>query len=199
MREGREQRLREDADAGLRRRTFAAVHLDPRHAATRRVFLQHVAAQILVAERDHLVCGVRGHRVSVIDAGLDRQQPDSSALVDQPNRFARRAHARLDLGADLHPFDERAEHGSEKGIAFVPAVVADLVAEEARGHADPDPRARPRCVRHPVNVSACRSIVTAASMCLTPCSATPPLSAGSDRRRPPANGQSSHRRTRRGS
>jgi hypothetical protein len=58
------------------------------------------------------------------------------------------AEADLDLGAHGHPFDVTAEHVGEEAIVLVPAVVADLLAKQARRHAEPDAVARVVRRRH---------------------------------------------------
>ena len=60
---------------------------------------------------------------------------------DDPHGLARRAETAFDFRTDRHPLDEAAEGLGQKRIAFVTAVEAHLVPEQARGDADAN---RPR-------------------------------------------------------
>ena len=114
------------------------VDLDPLEAAARRVLLEHVAAQVLGLELGDPAFRVLVELVGQIGRGLDGQQPDAVFDAHQAHRFPRRAHAGLHLGADGHPFDQRAERVGEKRVALVAAVIAHGLAEQAGRDADAD-------------------------------------------------------------
>ena len=92
VRELFKQCLREQADAATLAGSAAAVDPDPRHAAARRILLQHVAAEVLTGER---VRFLRPSTRSLRPCGrcrFYRAQPDDTTLVDEPDRLAGSAH-----------------------------------------------------------------------------------------------------------
>ncbi len=64
--------------------------------------------------------------------------PDFSAIIrgwvgapTKPHGLARHAHADFDFGTDGYPVDEFAEKIGEEEVAFVAAVEANLLSEQA--------------------------------------------------------------------
>jgi hypothetical protein len=99
---------------------------------------EHVAVQV---QRFELPCSrsrVTLHARGQVFAGRLDDQPRGRRVTDEPDRVARDAEPDLDLGAHRHPLDERAERVDQEAIALVAAVVANLLAEEAGGDAEPD-------------------------------------------------------------
>ena len=69
--------------------------------------------------------------VGVIDVRARGDHAHASALAHEPQGFPRRAHADLHLGTDADPLDVLPEDLHEELVALVPAVEADLFAEQA--------------------------------------------------------------------
>ncbi len=63
-------------------------------------------------------------------------QPDLAILSPQRDALARGAHPDFHFGADRHELDELTEDVGDEFVALVPAVEANLVAEQARRHPD---------------------------------------------------------------
>src|SRR5207253_634488 len=62
----------------------------------------------------------------------------------EPDRLPRDAHADLELGTDRHELDAAGERLDDEAVELVAAVVADVLAEEARRHADAELAHAPR-------------------------------------------------------
>src|SRR5262249_22755078 len=78
------------------------------------------------------------HRTREVDAGLDSDHSETSRAVHQMHRLTRRAEAGFDLRAHRHPLDESSERICQKSVALVAAVIAHLLAEQARRDAYPN-------------------------------------------------------------
>jgi hypothetical protein len=102
---------------------------DSTDAAARRLRLEDVAVQIRRQRQ-------RRHRIGVVGSATAVHQASG---VCEPEGFTRRTQSDLHLGAVRHPVDVRRELVGEEPAAAVPAVVADLLAEQAAGHPDPRP------------------------------------------------------------
>jgi hypothetical protein len=111
-------------------------------AAARRVLLEHVSAEIELAQRSHAPRRVAAQRGGAIAAALRGDQAHRPADPAQVHRLARHAEPGLDLGADGHPLDVTAEGLEQDGVALVPAVEPHRLAEQAGGDADAQRRGR---------------------------------------------------------
>src|SRR6185295_10802062 len=104
---------------------------------------QDVPGQLLPLELRQPLARPRRHGPGMIDPGPRRHHPDRASITAlQPEGLTRRAHPDLDFRAHPHPAHMRGEDLNEKRISLVAAVEADLVAEEARGNAEPGPIVR---------------------------------------------------------
>ena len=138
VQESFDERCGEQAPSRWLGRACLTVHEHTVHAARRRVLLQDVAAQVLVAQFVHTPLGVALHRGGVIGVAGGRPETDLSSALLEPDGLARRRHPHLDLRTDRHPLNVMTEDVREPGVAFVTSVETDRRAEQARRHADPD-------------------------------------------------------------
>jgi hypothetical protein len=109
-------------------------------SARRRPALQHVAVERERRQALRAPCRVRVHPLGEILAGRRDDQPRGAALGDEVDRRTRDPEAQLHLGADGDPLHVLAEDVGEERLALVPAVVPDVLAEQARGDADAEGR-----------------------------------------------------------
>ena len=132
-----DQRLREEPLALLLGHALLASHLDPLHAAARRVLLEHVAAEVEPGQLASALLRPCPHRSGPVASALGPEHDDLVAPADQTHGLARGPHAELHLRADRHPLDVGLEDIGEKAIALVSAVPAHLLPEQTAGDADP--------------------------------------------------------------
>ena len=123
------------------------VHLHPLHPAARRIPLQHVPGEIERRKLRDPRLRVGHHAVGPVRAALRCDHPHrgtrsrlrrSRQVAHQVHGLARRAHADLHLGAHRHPLHVPAERVGQEAVAFVPAVEAHLLSEQARRDPDAD-------------------------------------------------------------
>ena len=113
-------------------RTRRTVQLDAEEAARRRVLFQHVAVEIEAGHRAQPGSDRPFELTGHVAPRAHREEAHLASVLDEMHRLARRPESSLHLGTDRHPLDERSEQVGQKRVAFVPAVVAHFVAEEAR-------------------------------------------------------------------
>ena len=92
------------------------------------------------------------HALVSVEPGAGGRQRDTTVHPDEARRRARHPHPDFDFRADANPLDERRARVGEGAVALVAAVVADLVAEPAGGHADADRHSGGMLVREPDSV-----------------------------------------------
>ena len=73
----------------------------------------------------------------MIDAGR-AEETDPIAAPHQSNALARNSESDADLWAGRHEADVGSQLLEQEGVALVAAVVADLLTQQAGGHADQD-------------------------------------------------------------
>lgn len=129
----------EEPTADRRRRSVGRrMHGDIEPAAARRPRLQDVAIEPEALE----VADTRGrvalHRLRQV---FSRSLDDEARMIrvtGQADRVARDTETELDFRADRHPLDGWAEDVGQQRVALVAAVPSDVLAEQARGHAEPE-------------------------------------------------------------
>jgi len=82
------------------------------------------------------VAAIAAHGLRVVCTGARHDQTHVVAAAFETHGRRGRAHPKLHFRADGYPLEVAAEGFDEKRIALVPAVVADLVTEEAGRDAD---------------------------------------------------------------
>ena len=108
------------------------------NAATGRFGLEDVAREVMVGQLFGAVVAVAHHAFGPVFAGLSSGHAGVFGIADQPDGFAGDAHAEFDLGADRDEVKVVAEQVGDEAVAFVSAVVADILAQEAGADADID-------------------------------------------------------------
>jgi hypothetical protein len=133
------QRLCEQAAPCAHRHPRAPIDTHPFHPAARRIFLQHVARQILALERRRAPFGIRIHRFGQVSAAFIGNHPHRAIIAaDQAQALARDTEADIDFGADRDEFDEIAERAGQEIAPLVAAVEAHLLSQQTGGDADSD-------------------------------------------------------------
>jgi len=74
----------------------------------------------------------------MIDATPDSYKPRTLGSADELHHLARNRQAALDLGADRKPLNALPQEIGEKGIALVPAVIANLIPQKTGADSDFD-------------------------------------------------------------
>lgn len=110
---------------------------DAFEAAARRALLEHEAREVPVAQHVRDLAGAAPHGIGVIGAGRS-EDADPVAPPHESDGLARNSESDADLGTDRDEPDVGGQLFEQEGVAFVTAVVADLLAQEAGGHADQD-------------------------------------------------------------
>ena len=72
----------------------------------------------------------------MIDARINGQEARRVRITDEVHGIPRHGQSALDFGADRDPVDISAERVPQERVELVPAVVADLLAEEAGADAE---------------------------------------------------------------
>src|SRR6266540_2082914 len=115
---------------------------DAPEAARGRVLLRHPSVEIEALQLADAGFREAEHRAGVIVPAPLAEEARRRRIPDEPDGLARHAHPDLHLRADGHPLDGSTEHVHDESVPLVRAVPADLLAEQARGHAEPELRPR---------------------------------------------------------
>ena len=120
-----------DPHADLRRDALVAVHLDAFHPARRRVAFKDEAAEVFLLQLlDALACpGL--HPLRVVGTGPGDHESRPLRVADEAEGVPRDAEAALHLGAHGDVFHVLSQRVGEKPVQGVPAVPADIVAQQA--------------------------------------------------------------------
>jgi len=127
---------REQADAVLCFHFLCAEKRNPADAAARGAAFEHVPGEVQLFEFPDATTAPLLHGLRMVNAGCDRYKARCLGAADEPHRLARHAKARFHLWADRHPFHVTADNVRQEAVPFVPAIVSNVVAEQAL--ADPN-------------------------------------------------------------
>src|SRR5262249_50259932 len=109
-------------------------------AAARRVFLEHVTAEIVARELGRAARSELLHPRRLVDARTDTDHAHEPGSALETNRFTRHTEAGFELGTHRHKLDEWTENIDEEVIALGAAVEATLLAERVGRDADANGR-----------------------------------------------------------
>ncbi len=108
------------------------------HSTARRARLENEAAYPFPLKTLHFFLDPTRQHIGHVFFRFDRDQADLPGITDKLHRLAWNGHAGFLLGTDRHPLDERADCVNQMLVEFVPAVIANVVAEKAGADADFD-------------------------------------------------------------
>lgn len=107
-------------------------------AAARRTGLENEAANAFLFKLFQFSRGPACQDIRQVFFRFSGEKARPAVVDDKLHRFARHGQPSFDLGADRHPLDESGERVHQVLIQLVPAVIADVVAEEAGADAEFD-------------------------------------------------------------
>ena len=128
----------EKAGAARGRRALFAVDFHPGHAARRGFGLENEAAEIFASEFTHPAQGPGAHALREVHARFYRHQARGLGIADKAHGLARHAQAALHLRAHGDELEEFPQCFHDVCVAFVPAVVAHVLPEQAGAHPHTD-------------------------------------------------------------
>jgi hypothetical protein len=113
-----------------------AVDLDRGHPGAGGAALEDETAQLLDGERLQTFFCPGEHPVRVVDAAPDREKTGILRIPDQAHRLPGDGKAVFHLRADGDPVEPAAEGVGDIAVVLMPAVIADVLPEQARADAD---------------------------------------------------------------